>query len=236
MDIAHGLKLKAAAIRSYPSSDRNRRLAELHARLAMPEWAAIRNWLVDNHGCLAAAAGHDGAETPLTQACALAMFVATRKPLTAWEGVSATDRSDRIERIANLSGELAKLLAKTDNPALPVALDLFDVENVPAALIAGLSLVDAPKELLVLRRQQVGPILKRLAAVIARERRRRVRETRPNTGAPNVRALGRETAAWFERQYSTTPYEVIADIVTLATEKERGSMGAGEVREWLRKR
>lgn len=192
----------------------------------------VLRWFEKNHGELKA---QSASRTAADQAWALAQWVADRQPLTPWELLPTAERKRRLGRIDSLATDLAKLLHQADSPAVPSAIDLFQLDRLPPHWSQlGLWQADVWR----LRRQKLAPMLARLARFARNERgsidKGLRRQARPLTGDANRRALVREIAGWFQRQYRTAVNaEVVADIVNVAAPDPGASFDGKKVRQCL---
>jgi len=235
-DIVAALERGAAVYRSYGGRARERRIADMHELFAGPKGANIREWFIKTHE-RQRSKGQPGAETAASRLCFLAMLVATRKPLSKWESLSAAKKERQVQAIKKHANALAALLESTDCLPVPSVLNLFDSKHVPDALPRGLASADVASELRPIYGQKLAPILRALASVAEERQHPRIRDSRPGTGEASARVLTREIVEWFSSTYSKrTPNETIANIVNLAMPKLAGLVDADQVREWSGKR
>jgi hypothetical protein len=160
---------------------------------------------------------------PIDEMVSLARWATSVEPLSPWEALPEKQRARWIASVINSANRLAGLLERTDRPALPQAIELFDPKNTPPPLRSRLANANDPKflQLQPVWDQEMAPMLRRLAEVAEREQRLRVgagvREARPKTGRLDERVLARDLAVWFERRYGHPPIARIVDIVFLLT-------------------
>lgn len=207
------------------------RIADISDALSDDRGQKVRAWVAKN-----GEAHRDfgrGCTHPI-QVAFLAVLVATRRPVSAWEMLLRKEREERVRAISSAARELSRLMELPDSPPPPSALLLFDPENVPQQLHQGLRASSTPAELRPLQAQELSPMLQRLAAQAEQSMHARVRDARPRTGSASARVLARALADWFETKYLVVPKAVIAELINLAMPSLDDPVDKTHIRDWLR--
>ncbi len=182
--------------------------------------------------------------------------IAAWRPIDQWQSAPSKVRQKYASRVSELARDLAKALDESKRPSWPSAFHLFDPDVLHHALnvdpsykrpfravidskanggvfeIAATSDPHWPRQL---ERQQLVPLLLRLAEHVERARHSRVPDARPGTGIPNQRTLSRHLAEWFAEHYDgKVPHDQVANLVNAMVPSEDSPATRVTVRQWVR--
>lgn len=220
--------------------------------LASADARAAHLWLVRHRDAVDQYPHGRGLQKVPSDVLALSHHIAAWRPIDRWHSAPAAVRRTYSRRVAALARDLAEALAEEVRPEVPAACDLFDSEVIEDAMdadpacrpiplviatVGGLSRAGGlariyPGWRKQLSRQQLVPMLSRLAKHVESKELVRLSDARPKTGNANHRSFARHLSDWFERSYGEVPNGIVADLVNLMLPSLDSTATDVSVREW----